>query len=131
MMNKISYLIVRLTIGMSMFSHGLVRIPKLYVFSEGMIANFSDSLLPEVIVLPFSLMLPFLEFIIGAFLLLGYKTGWFAQAGGFLMVILIFGTSVIENWGALPSQLIHSAFFVVLLQFLPANQLSLDAYFKR
>jgi len=130
-MNKLSYLIVRLTIGMSMFGHGLVRIPKLYAFSEGMITNFSESLLPEVIVLPFSLVLPFLEFIIGAFLLLGYKTSWFAQAGGFLMVILIFGTSMIENWGALPSQLIHSAFFVVLLQFLPANQLSLDAYFKK
>lgn len=130
-MNSFAYLLFRLTIGMSMFGHGLVRIPKLPSFSEGMVANFEGSHLPAVIVQPFSLTLPFIEFTIGLFLLVGFKTKWFAQAGGILMVVLIFGTSMIENWNALPSQMIHVAFFCVLLQFLPSNQISLDGILKK
>jgi thiosulfate dehydrogenase (quinone) large subunit len=130
-MNSYAYLLTRLIIGMSMFGHGLVRIPKLSAFSEGMVANFEGSFLPAVMVRPFSLGLPFLEFIIGLFLLIGFKTKFFAQMGGLLMVVLIFGTSLIENWNALPSQMIHAAFFILLLQFLTSNHLALDSYLKK
>lgn len=131
-MDPFAYLVVRLTIGMSMFGHGLVRIPKLAVFSEGMVANFEGSLLPVMLVWPFSITLPFLEFIIGLFLLIGLKTKFFARAGGILMVILIFGTSMIENWSALPSQMIHASFFILLLQFVASNNLlAVDAHLKK
>ncbi|WP_158858194.1 DoxX family membrane protein [Lunatibacter salilacus] len=131
-MNSFAYLLVRLTIGMSMFGHGLVRIPKLTDFSEGMVANFEGSLLPVLLVRPFSYALPFLEFIIGLFLFMGFKTVFFARAGGMLMVLLIFGTSIIENWSALPSQMIHASFFIVLLQFIASNNyIALDAYLKK
>jgi thiosulfate dehydrogenase [quinone] large subunit len=131
-MNPFAYLLVRLTIGMSMFGHGLVRIPKLMAFSDGMVANFEGSFLPALLVRPFSLALPFLEFVIGLFLLMGFKTKLFAQVGGMLMVILIFGTSMIENWSALPSQMIHASFFVVLLQFIASNNyMALDDYLKK
>lgn len=130
-MNPFAYLLVRLTIGMSMFGHGLVRIPKLMDFSGGMVANFDGSFLPALLVRPFSLALPFLEFIIGLFLIIGFKTKVTAQAGGLLMVILIFGTSMIENWSALPSQMIHASFFIVLIQFIASKDyLALDAYLK-
>lgn len=131
-MNPFAYLLVRLTIGMSMFGHGLVRIPKLTGFSEGMVANFNGSFLPALLVKPFSLALPFLEFIIGLFLIIGFKTKVTAQTGGLLMVILIFGTSMIENWSALPSQMIHASFFIVLIQFIASNDcLASDTYLKR
>ncbi|HSI76031.1 MAG TPA: DoxX family membrane protein [Lunatimonas sp.] len=131
-MNPFAYLLVRFTIGMSMFGHGLVRIPKLPDFSEGMVANFEGSLLPALLVRPFSYALPFLELIIGLFLLVGFKTEFFARAGGILMVLLIFGTSMIENWSALPSQMIHASFFIVLLQFIASNNyIALDAYVKK
>ena len=130
-MNPFAYLLVRLTIGMSMLGHGLVRIPKLSTFSEGMVANFEGSLLPAILVRPFSLALPFMEFIIGLLLLVGFKTKLFSQAGGILMVVLIFGTSLIENWSALPSQMIHASFFIVLLQFIGSNDMALDGYLKK
>lgn len=130
-MNPFAYLLVRLTIGMSMLGHGLVRIPKLSTFSEGMVANFEGSLLPAILVRPFSLALPFMEFIIGLLLLVGFKTKLFSQAGGILMVVLIFGTSLIENWSALPSQMIHASFFIVLLQFIVSNDMALDGYLKK
>ncbi len=47
------------------------------------------------------------------------------------MVILIFGTAMIENWEALPSQLIHAAFFAVLLAFIQYNTIAVDHLIKK
>ena len=125
-MNIVTYLLLRLTIGMSMFGHGLVRLTKLTAFSSGMANTFSHSPLPYALVKPFSLMLPFAEFAIGCLLLAGLFTRGALIAGCVLMIMLIFGTCMIENWDALVSQLIHSFLFAVLLQFKSANLFSLD-----
>lgn len=127
-MNTYSYLILRLSVGMSMLGHGFVRIFKLKAFSDGMVSNFEESMLPEIIVLPFSYVLPFAELIVGILLIIGLWTRKALVTGGFIMVILIFGSSMIENWGAIPSQLIHSAFFALLLHYLGDNTLSIDSW---
>lgn len=126
-MKSISYLMIRLGIGISMLGHGLVRIPKLMAFSEGMLKNFEDSILPDFLLTPFSYALPFVEFLIGLLLILGWQTKRTAVAGGFLMLALIAGTSLIENWGALPSQMIHLLFFVLVYEFNKANAFALDS----
>lgn len=130
-MNPVAYLFLRLAIGLSMFLHGFVRIPQLKDFSDGMVEDFEASMLPEFIVKPYSFALPFLELIIGFFVILGYKSAWFSVAGAAFMLTLIFGASMAENWSALPSQLIHTGFFVLLIQFMPANTFSLDAYLSK
>ena len=127
-MNPISYLFIRLGIGVSMFGHGMVRLPKLTAFSDKMVSDFGDSMLPELLVRPFSLAIPFVEFLLGICLLLGYKSTWTAVAGATFMLCLMLGTAAIENWSAYPSQMIHLGFFVLMLQFMSANTLSLDAY---
>lgn len=111
-----------------MLGHGFVRIFKLKAFSDGMVSNFEESMLPEIIVLPFSYVLPFAELIVGILLIIGLWTRKALVTGGFIMVILIFGSSMIENWGAIPSQLIHSAFFALLLHYLGDNTLSIDSW---
>ncbi|MEQ9216527.1 MAG: DoxX family protein [Cyclobacteriaceae bacterium] len=126
MMNKFSYLILRLVAGMSMLGHGLVRIPKLQGFSQWMVGSAEGSMLPEMLVVPFSYALPFIEFAIGVLLVCGLFTRMASLIGGFVMVALIFGTSLMENWSALPSQMIHAAFFAMLIQFLPANGFAVD-----
>lgn len=131
MNSKISYLILRLAIGLSMFGHGLVRIPKLKLFSEGMLKEFENSLLPEFVVQPFSYLLPFAEFTVGIFLLLGLYTRTFAIAGAAIMLMLIFGTTLVENWGGLVPQLIHSAFFAFLIQNISNNYFALDSKLKK
>jgi thiosulfate dehydrogenase [quinone] large subunit len=47
------------------------------------------------------------------------------------MIALIFGSTTIEEWDAIPSQLIHVAFFVVLLAFIEYNSCTLDAALRR
>ncbi len=66
-----TYLLARLPIAVSMFTHGLERLPKLNNFSEHMVGQFSKSMLPTALVTPFSYMLPFLEFLTGILLIAG------------------------------------------------------------
>ncbi|MDV6170323.1 DoxX family membrane protein [Flavobacterium sp. DG1-102-2] len=130
-MNTYSFLILRLAIGVSMFTHGLVRLPKLTAFSVWMVNSFKESMLPEVVVTPFSYALPVAEFTIGLLLLLGLFTKQAAFAGAIVMLMLLFGTGMIENWEAVPSQLIHAALFAVLLHFIGSNKYALDNVLKQ
>lgn len=130
-MNHIAFLLLRLAIGASMFGHGLVRLPKLNGFSHWMVGQFERSMLPSSLVTPFSYVLPILEFLIGLFLLTGLFTRVSLIAGGLVMFVLILGTTLIENWDALGSQLIHVAFFAILLHFIESNTWALDKLLKK
>jgi len=130
-METTSFLLLRLAVAISMFGHGLVRLPKLTIFSNWMIGSFENSMLPKFIVTPFSYILPIAEFTIGLLLLLGLFTKPALIAGGFVMLVLLFGTSMIENWEAIPSQLIHVAFFALLLQFIDYNSWAVDILIKK
>ena len=125
-MKTTSYIFLRLAAGASMFGHGLVRLPKLQSFSTWMAGTFQQSLLPEFLVRPFGYCLPFLEFVVGILLLSGLYTRAALWAGSLAMILLIFGTCMIENWEALPSQLIHQALFALLLQYEKSNGWALD-----
>ncbi|MFC3561034.1 DoxX family protein [Pedobacter jamesrossensis] len=128
---KWGYLISRLAIGLSFFGHGLVRLPKLTGFSYWMMAQFSKSFLPEALVLPFSYALPILEFASGLMILVGLFTRQGLLLAGAVSLALIFGTTMIENWEALPSQLIHVAFISLLLAYLPQNSCAVDKLLKK
>ncbi|SMC62815.1 DoxX family protein [Pedobacter africanus] len=128
-MNTLVFLILRLAISISMLGHGLVRLPKLSAFSQWMVGSFEKSLLPKALVVSFSYVLPVAEFSIGLMLLTGLFTKPAAVAGAIVLLLLIFGTTMTENWEALPSQLIHIIFFAILLQFIDSNSIALDEIF--
>ncbi len=128
---KWAYLLGRLAIGLSFFGHGLVRLPKLAGFSHWMVGQFSRSYLPDALVVPFSYILPFTELIAGLMILMGLFTRQGLLLAGAVSLMLIFGTTLIENWEALPSQLIHVAFLSVLLVYLPYNSCAVDQIIKK
>lgn len=130
-METTSFLLLRIAIAISMFGHGLVRLPKLETFSNWMTKSFENSMLPKILVTPFSYILPVAEFSIGVLLLLGLFTKPSLIAGAVIMLILLFGTSMIENWEAIPSQLIHIAFFALLLHFINDNSWAIDTLIKK
>lgn len=125
-MTDLSYLLLRLVAGVSFFGHGLVRLPKLAGFSQWMTSTFAKSMLPQYLVKPFSYTLPIAEFVIGLLLILGLFSNKAILAGSIVMLILMFGTCMIENWEALPSQIIHALVLILLLQFVTSNNISLD-----
>ncbi|MND88292.1 hypothetical protein D3C87_719540 [compost metagenome] len=129
-MDTTVFLLLRLGIAISMFGHGLVRLPKLNTFSQWMIASFEKSLLPKAMVLPFSYVLPVAESTVGLCLLIGLFTKPALIMGAGVLLILLFGTAMIENWEAIPSQLLHLAFFALLLQFVQSNSWALDKLFN-
>lgn len=129
--NTISFLILRLAIGASMFGHGLVRLPKLDKFSGWMVKSFESSMLPASLVTPFSYVLPIAEFLIGLLLIVGLFTRQSLIAGATVMILLILGTTLIENWEALVSQLIHVAFFALLLSYIAYNNYAVDNLLKK
>ncbi|MDL2142320.1 MULTISPECIES: DoxX family membrane protein [Flavobacterium] len=130
-MDKIVYILLRLGVGISMFGHGLVRLLKLNSFSNWLVIEFKKSVLPEFIVIPFSYALPFAEFLVGLLLLMGLFTRTALLTGAIIILLLLFGTSMIENWEAIPSQLIHLAFFCILLQYFEVNTLTLNKLFQK
>ena len=130
-MNTTTFLLLRLAIAASVLGHGLVRLPKLSAFSNWMVNTFEKSMLPKILIVPFSYILPLAEFIVGVLLFTGLFTRPALIVGAIVMIVLIFGTTMIENWEALPSQLIHVAFYAVLLQFSQYNYWALDNLFKK
>lgn len=114
---KTVFFFLRLPVALSLLGHGLVRVPKLPAFSEWMMKTMEKSALPDVLILPFSYVLPVAEAIIGILLLINYKTKYTLYAGLSLMSILILGSSSVENWSAIESQLLHSLYLFGLFWF--------------
>ena len=115
---------LRLPIAMSFLGHGLVRLPKIQAFAAGMAEQFSASPLPHGLVLGFGYVLVFAEFLIGAWLLSGRGLRYALMAGLATMTVLIFGSSLIENWNAVSVQLIHSIYLAALLARLNRHDVS-------
>ena len=114
---KTNFFFLRLPIAISLLGHGLVRLPKLPAFSNWMLSTMEKSIIPDFLLIPFSYVFPILEFLIGLSLLIGFRTKYSIYAGLFLMSIFILGSSSVENWGAIETQLLHAAYLGGLLLF--------------
>jgi thiosulfate dehydrogenase (quinone) large subunit len=124
--NYFTYLMVRLPIAVSMLCHGITRLARPKDFSEGMVNMFKNSKLPYTLVESFSYALPYVELVCGFLLLLGLATRVGIILGWLIMVVLVFGSSMIENWGAVFTQLFYALLFTILFYFIEYNGYSLD-----
>jgi len=114
---KTTFFFLKLPIAVSLLGHGLVRLPKLPAFTDWLVTTMEKSVLPEFLIVPFGYVLPIAEFLIGLSLLIGFQVKYSLFAGLALMSVLIFGSSSIENWSAIESQLLHSLYLVGLVWF--------------
>jgi uncharacterized membrane protein YphA (DoxX/SURF4 family) len=128
---NITYLLARLPMGMSMFGHGLIRLTKLQTFTSGMVTEFNKSLLPSSLVMLFGYALPFLEFATGLLLLLGLVTRFACVLGVLIIIALIFGSSLLEQWNNIFSQLVYGVYFALLFQYADYNYYSFDRFMKK
>ena len=123
---QLAYLILRLTMGVNMFTHGVARLLDLEKFNMWMIGQFSDTILSEFLVSLSSYMIPFAELIIGVLLILGLFTSRALLLGALLITILVFGSGLQENWNVMSSQMIYAIFFFILSYLIELNRFSLD-----
>jgi thiosulfate dehydrogenase (quinone) large subunit len=123
---ELAYFILRLTMGVNMFTHGVARLLDLEKFNMWMIGQFSDTILPEFLVSLSSYMIPFAELIIGVLLILGLFTSRALLVGALLITVLVFGSGLQENWNVMSSQMIYAIFFFILSYLIELNRFSLD-----
>jgi len=126
-----TYLMARLPIAVSALGHGLDRIPKLQIFSDHLISQFSKSILPIKLISPFSLLLPFIELGVGILLILGLFTRFACVVGLVTMLALILGSCLIEQWDNVLSQMLYSLYFVMLYYYAFYNRYSFDRLMSR
>jgi thiosulfate dehydrogenase (quinone) large subunit len=122
----VAYLLMRLTIGASLFGHGLVRLPKLGAFHSQLAAEFKTSILPPVLVSVCGYALPFAELVTGVLLLAGVLTRAAAVTGGLVMIALVFGATSIEHFNVIGDQLVHAGFLAAVIAFRRHNRYSVD-----
>lgn len=121
------YALLRVTLGLNILLHGVTRLvsgPS--AFADSLVKAFTGSLMPEVLVRPFALGLPFAETLVGALLLVGLLTRQVLAAGGLLMLALVFGTALRGEWETLGVQMLYVGLYSALLGTARFNKLSLD-----
>jgi thiosulfate dehydrogenase [quinone] large subunit len=128
---RAAHAILRLALGVNMLLHGLVRLPHMAAFVNGMATQFQATVLPGFAVKSFGWVLPFAEGLIGLLLVLGWRTRQALVAGGLVMAALIAGTSLRSDWPTVGIQMVYSAIYYLLLRDASHNGFSLDGWLGR
>ncbi|AMR27467.1 hypothetical protein A0257_10425 [Hymenobacter psoromatis] len=123
---ELAFVLGRLLLGLNFLMHGLVRIPKLAVFSAGIEKEFAAAPLLPVLVSAFAHALPFAEGSIGLLLLLGLWTRPALVAAMLVIMSLVFGSSLLEKWSLVGDQLLYGLYIITLVLHLQRNRLCLD-----
>jgi len=130
--HELSYLFLRAALGVNLLAHGLVRLIDSYGrFVRNTGKAFEDTFIPDFVVKVFAASLPPAETVIGTFILLGFHTRFALSAGAAVMILLIFGKCLQQDWTTVSLQMIYMLFYYILLDRLGDNRISLDGRKKR
>jgi len=123
--NQLAQLVIRIGLGINMLMHGLVRIPQLTAFVTKTAAGFGKTILPVVLTNGFLYTLPFLELASGVLILVGGQVGrWGYLLGGVIIAMLLFGTTLKEDWAGASTQMIYVIAFYLALRGLDSGSRS-------
>ncbi|QRK07157.1 DoxX family membrane protein [Archangium violaceum] len=125
------FFLLRLSLGINILGHGLVRIGNPGAFADALVQLFANTWIPSPLVRLFALLLPFIELVLGVLLTLGLLTRAALFTGGLVMVSLVFGTALRSDWETLGLQMIYAALYSALMATAHLNRLSLDARWAR
>jgi thiosulfate dehydrogenase (quinone) large subunit len=124
----IAYLLLRATLGLNIFMHGMSRIVTgSSIFAASLVPLFQKTFLPTWLVYAFGLSLPWAEALLGLLVFMGLRTRAALIVGALLMLILTFGTTLRQDWQNAELQLIYAAVYAALLASRQNNLYSLDA----
>jgi thiosulfate dehydrogenase [quinone] large subunit len=123
---RLAYAMLRFTLGLRIFMHGLVRLPHLSAFADNTAKPFMDTPLPAFTVRFFALGLAFVETAVGLLVLLGLWTRWALFLGALTMAALVFGTALRSDWNTLAIQMLYALIYAALIATREFNQYSLD-----
>jgi len=133
MSNKeLAFVIGRITLGVNFASHGIVRMPKLNEFCQSMVEQFEHTLIGyDPLIYSYAYLLVFVELLVGITLIIGFKTKASLVLLSFIMMSLIFGASMQEEWPRVGFQMVYVVFGYLMIVGFTATDYSLDARIKR
>ena len=115
---KLAYLLLRLTAGLDFFGHGFARIftgSHLGGFAHWMVGDMAKSPLPATLVLATGYVVPCVELLIGVLLLTGLATRFALILAMLLLLVLMFGITMKQDWNVAGQQLLYGLVLAVLL----------------
>jgi thiosulfate dehydrogenase [quinone] large subunit len=123
--------LARVALGLNIAMHGYSRLPNLAGFANGMVKQFNATFLPGPLVYATGCGIAIGEAIIGTLLFLGLLCRPALVIGTLLMLLLIFGSTLIQQWDIVSVQMIDVAFYTGLLATVRYNRFSLDGLRQR
>lgn len=129
-----AYLLLRLVTGLDFFMHGFARIftgTHLSGFAQGMAKSMAATPLPPSLTLASGYAIPCVELLIGTLLLLGLFTRAALTLALLLMLVLIFGVGLKQDWNVAGQQLLYALVLAILLFARNPYDLSWPQLFRR
>lgn len=126
---QLAYFMFRVTLGMNIFLHGFMRLATgltAWVMTQGAAFEPPKSPLPMWSVHLFLYVLPFIEVILGTLTTLGLYTRWALLGGSVMMLILVFGNDVRQDWGTVGNNMHYVLYYALMIAALRYNCLALD-----
>ena len=127
----LAHAVLRIGLGLNLFTHGLVRLPQLAHFAAHVEQTIAPTWLPLPIVVATGYAIPFVELATGALLLLGLFLRPALVLAALLLFVLIFGTCLAQNWTVASEQLIYLLVLAALLATARHDRYSLDGWRAR
>ena len=125
---RLAYALLRATAGVNLLMHGVSRaLAGTGEFAAKLVTQFEHTLLPAWSVWVFGLTLPLLEGLLGLLLLLGLRTRAALIAASLLILVLTFGSALLQDWSAASTQLTYAAVYAALLFLRRHNGWSIDS----
>jgi thiosulfate dehydrogenase [quinone] large subunit len=128
---RLGYALLRVVLGVNLLMHGVGRILMgAGEFAFKLQTQFAHSPLPSWSVRSFGVVLPGIECLLGALILVGLRTRAALIATGALMALLTFGSGLIQDFTAAGTQLIYAAIIAALVALVRFDGWSADAWMR-
>jgi thiosulfate dehydrogenase [quinone] large subunit len=129
---RLAYALLRAVVGTNLMMHGVSRmIAGPGEFAAKLVMQFSHTPLPSWSVWAFGLVLPAVEGLLGLALLIGLRTRAVLVAASMLILLLTFGSALLQDWSAASIQLTYAAIYAALIFLGRYNGWSADAWMHR
>jgi thiosulfate dehydrogenase [quinone] large subunit len=128
----LGYALLRAVVGVNLMMHGVSRmIAGPGEFAAKLVMQFEHAPLPAWSVWVFGQIMPAIEGLLGLLILIGLRTRAALIAASLLIIVLTFGSSLLQDWTATATQLTYALVYSVLIFLHQHDGWSIDAWIKR
>ncbi|MBZ5658876.1 MAG: DoxX family membrane protein [Acidobacteriia bacterium] len=127
-----AYAILRVSFGANIMLHGVSRILMGHAAFLAYLTHYFEktTVIPASMLPAFATVQPWVELVLGLLLMVGLFTRFALIAGGIVVLCLVIGTNLAQDWLVSGLQLIYAFLYYYLLAHIGENGLSIDGMMK-